>query len=254
MHPALSDAVVLTVTANAWLSGRIVRTSEPGPYAEGSHYDFFDDGPSEPPNPLAAWLKELRPGSRVVLGLPHGRPSLKDYRTTRSPAMVEGDTSSGQHQWSNDTQLHVPPNTVVRMRGWHRPLMPVHLKQSSEVREAQAEFAEALSAMIEFCGRRLPEWRPWFQKPVDILAGREVDPDRWSTRFPPNVLPAQASQLLAACSASWLFQGMGSFSDNFYDADIQPDADRLGLQVFRAIFDAAAAAANASGGAIVDPT
>ncbi len=63
---------------------------------------------------------------------------------------------------------------------------------------------------------------------------------------PPNTLPRKAEQLLAAVQMAWVFGGMGSWNDIWFDGEDQQQYDQLSSRLHTILNEAIAAAANAS--------
>lgn len=63
---------------------------------------------------------------------------------------------------------------------------------------------------------------------------------------PADSLPVEATALLDACQHAWVFGGMGSWNDLGFDGNLQTEYDSVSEQLFDALTQAIAAAANAS--------
>jgi hypothetical protein len=59
-------------------------------------------------------------------------------------------------------------------------------------------------------------------------------------------LPWEPARLLAAARAAWVFGGMGAWNDRVYDPPVKQDFERVTEALYRAICDAATAAANST--------
>jgi len=109
-----------------------------------------------------------------------------------------------------------------------------------------SELDAALAAIEEFAFQNdLPSFGQAFRKGRDCLAAS----DPLSLVYHPDLVPSgllglAARQLLAAAQAAWVFGGMGSWNDLWFEGEIQAAYDRLSENLFRLLNRSICCAAN----------
>jgi hypothetical protein len=103
---------------------------------------------------------------------------------------------------------------------------------------------EAISRFAERIGSRYGES---FRRALACLDGAQPFESRYHPDLaPPGLLSGQASRILAACDAGWVFGGMGSWNDGAYGGADCEEGDLLSDRLFDGLQGALADAANST--------
>jgi hypothetical protein len=105
----------------------------------------------------------------------------------------------------------------------------------------------ALSGALAFCARhKVDGFASQFHTAVECLSSA----DPFSLIYhkdlaPAGALPLPAQQLLAACSTAWVFGGMGSWNDLYFEGD-RESYDLVSEELFTVVNEAIVAATNSA--------
>jgi len=105
---------------------------------------------------------------------------------------------------------------------------------------------KGLSEALAFCDRHtIDGFASQFRNAIACLSS--VDP--FSLIYhkdlaPPDTLTLPAQQMLSACSAAWVFGGMGSWNDLYFDRADRDDYERISEELFGAMNESIVAATN----------
>jgi hypothetical protein len=211
------------------------------------------------PDPLR-WLERLRAEGTLGLRLHHwagGRPPFSDRMAvgfagggggwlveTVKPAASDGWVGEWTLGDAKDPKRRIWNVAYVRTLADHARLEP---KTVGEER-LQSEMAEALTAIAGFA-ERLGEhnFAQCFRGGLEALSA--ADPfKRMPCRDPlvPQMLPAASQQLLTAAQAAWVFGGMGSWNDLYFEGPEGTDYATLTDRLYGLLNQAVVEAVNAS--------
>lgn len=89
----------------------------------------------------------------------------------------------------------------------------------------------------------------YFSQAIDVLHG--VDRHGYHTDLsPPSLLSVQALAVLDAAQFAWVFGGMGSWNDMWFDGEDGKEYERVSEQLFQALTEAICVAANTVSGRV----
>ncbi len=112
----------------------------------------------------------------------------------------------------------------------------------------RARFENALSKALVFCGRHNVEgFASQFRNAVESLSSANP----FSLVYHKDLAPAgtlslAAQQLLAGSSAAWVFGGMGSWNDLYFDSADKDDYERISDELFEVVNRSIVAATNSA--------
>lgn len=153
-----------------------------------------------------------------------------------------GDAWSPSWQVGNRT---APEKRIWRVTYARSAMNVAHTIASEPLEPLRAKLEGCLSDALAFCGRHnIDEFAAQFRKALECLSSADpLSLIYHKDLAPPDTLTTSAQQLLAACSAAWVFGGMGSWNDLYFDDDKQ-SYERISEDLFTAVNEAICAAAN----------
>jgi hypothetical protein len=136
--------------------------------------------------------------------------------------------------------------TYVRIAGPHARERPKQVGADQLV----AELTEALTDVTDFAERHhLDHYAQSFRAGLAALASdRPLEGVHHSDLAPPGTLPLGYERLLGAAQCAWVFGGMGSWNDVYFDRKERDTYDRLSERLFSLLNQAVVESANASFG------
>lgn len=267
MQTPIVQTLALAIFGNAFLQGRDIGAFWP----DGSVFQFCRDvrfvasipGPlmSVPrevaPDPMT-WFQGLRGRVPALLVhvVPRADPNLSDRMSVGfvgggSRWIIEAVRPGGSSLWEGVWQVgdqNAPDQRIWAVdyhrlaTDWQQPL--ARQRDLVDIRE---ELAEVLTAMAAFCDEHELGWSENFRAGLAALSSDSpLDAAYHKDLAPPGLLSPTALQLLGACQSAWVFGGMGSFNDNFYGEELQPDVDAWGERLFDLMQQALASVANST--------
>jgi hypothetical protein len=209
---------------------------------------------------VADWLRQLRDRgvARLWLVIPEAKPVTADGGPV-DEQMLAGFANAGR--WSLATtgqrngEIWRATWTVGDRGAPHRRIWSVrydgahvdHLTpQRPDLAGARSHLTEALRNAQDFAIRQQMEtWPAWFER---ALAG---DPE---IPYHPDLLPAgytsQARQLAAMAVKAWVFGGMGSWNDVYFDdPEARTEYEAISRNLYSALLTALVASVNSE----IDP-
>lgn len=244
------QALVLTVTGNAFLQGR-----EIGPFwPDAAAFAFCDtvrfaglEGEIAADPDL--WLEQLlRERARLRLGVVSRNEAGTADRmgaafANGGPRWLIESAAPGRRPdwWEPEWRVTGDPAGPVRDRRiwsvtYWRQAASEALPATRPLAELFAELGKTVDALAAFVERAapaeaMPGWAENFREARKIFDAddgqyRSGDPG------PEGFLPAEAYRMLHACRAAWVFGGMGSWNDGAYWGSIEPEGDRLSEELF----------------------
>ncbi len=118
------------------------------------------------------------------------------------------------------------------------------ISESISLRKAQSRFRSALDNIISFAQEResTRHWIENFDTAKQALDGESPIPE--SDYMPKSFLPKEAEQLFVACFNGWVFGGMGSWNEYWFEGDVMDEYNRVSDELYEAICISLIAAVN----------
>jgi len=205
------------------------------------------------------WLgREARPGKKAVVL--HQR--INDSRISdRMSAGLVGGGGRWQLKITDGNRMDVweatweignrdaPDQRIWRVRYSlvAENLTPTLPTQRSPV-EIIPALRQALSDILDFCEQHHSDgFGSYFQKAIECLSADDPFALVYHKDLAPEeLLSLSAQQLLAACQASWVFGGMGSWNDMAFEGQEQGRYEKLSDALFTLLNEAIQSSTNSS--------
>lgn len=203
----------------------------------------------------AAWLRHIRGGGSRRLSLlvgdgaaPHGIPDHVAASFANSGRWAIVSDGPRPRIWCSVWSVRNQDDPNRRIWGVEMTGQPLsaEIKPGVDLPSAQVHLRDALGAIASFAeSEDLPFWADWFATAHGLLDESEpVIP------YHPDLAPSTTSldrrRLLAAAVQAWVFGGMGSWNDLWFDNDERNKAyAELTERLYAAVLTATAAAVNA---------
>lgn len=161
--------------------------------------------------------------------------------------IVEGEKADVWNASWHVGNRNAPANRIWRVTYAQIATEVAHTIAAEALEPLRHRLGIALSGALAFCARhKIEGFRSQFQQAVECLSSAEP----FSLIYHKDLAPAgtltlSAQQLLAACSAAWVFGGMGSWNDLYFEGD-KDSYDRISEELFVVINDSIAAATNSA--------
>jgi len=254
MNGELAQIISLAGAGSVWLAGP---PDAPPPTIDTTHWSFryvgefafgLDDGPDT--STVSEWFEGLRGRGVSRLWLVTGDvgpvrhrrgPFAERYLVAFAGAgtwslLATGRTNEVWRSSWEVSDLHAPEQRI-----WHVSYRGATLDAPAEpprpdAREAALRLRDAIGATKEFAAANgAEEWVEVFD--TALRGGADTDRDLLPGRF-----PAEARELSAMASASWVFGGMGSWNDLSFQGPLRERYERVSEDLYLAALDALVAA------------
>jgi hypothetical protein len=272
----IAQVIALTTHAKAFLAGNPTIASSafyPGnsTFVFCEYVLFLDlelkgDGWKESeyaPDPVVWFsrLKEARASSVRMYNGPKEPKKLRDKHVTDRMLvgfvggggrwLIEVVTPTGSDFW--EARWEVGDRNRTDKRIWrvtygriakNRPTPPPQPHDTAAIKRHLTDNLKAIGAFAQ--AQKLEGFAKAFDASLAHL--NSTDPFKGvyhADLAPQGALPLDASQLLAAAQAAWVFGGMGSWNDLGFDGEDQTKYDRLSEELYQLLNSAIVAAANA---------
>ena len=115
-----------------------------------------------------------------------------------------------------------PDSTFWTVRFSQAPVADIPVRRP-DLHETETALVAALREAQLFARGHEPleDWARWFQKAIELCSARDPQPPYHPDMFPRTGFPPDARRLLAIATQSWVFGGMGSWNDVWFDGDDQ---------------------------------
>jgi hypothetical protein len=170
--------------------------------------------------------------------------------------LIETITPSGSDFWEARWQVgdqNRADNKIWRVTyGRIASSRPTLERKAVDINELKTRMVDNLAAIAEFArARNLGGFARAFDAGIAQLNAQELCNSAYHADLAPELaLPLEASQLLCAAQAAWVFGGMGSWNDLWFGADDQSIYERLSEELYQLLNAAIVTAANTSARAI----
>ncbi len=271
MDTTISQAVALVSHANAALRGSELadfpRSSSTTTFCETISFSEIEPGPNDTATERvvaadpAAWFALLRQrGAKyVLLHEPYGARSGATFRD-RLVARLSGanerwllevvDGERSGKLWAPSWDVHNPKaadRRIWRVSYTHiGERAPSEPPSGAQVAEAYAELERAVSEIARFARAQKSGFANLFEAALKALQEQTPDSAFHKDLAPPGTLGAAAAALLCACQHAYVFGGMGSWNDQYFDGDVGDEYERTTRALFESVRKSIAIAASSS--------
>lgn len=202
-----------------------------------------------------AWLNHIQQsGQGVKLRLlQRGDPNISDRNSVGlaggGPVVLIETHDSKRGAWRSHWQ--VTKQSAQDRRIWSvtyqespAPPTPEEVYSSAEIR---GELRSALTDAIGFSSAHNMGFDDYLLKGSETLnSARPLENFYHADVVPSGLVDLDNQQILGCCSAAWVFGGMGSWNDVWFEGPDQSDYERVSDRLFNAIMKGVMAATNSS--------
>ncbi|MFC7378092.1 hypothetical protein [Brevundimonas sp. GCM10030266] len=251
MQGHIAQSIGLTLAANARHQGlAAARWPDASVFLFCKHVRFVRRGTTAYADP-EQWLAST--GSGAVLRVASRNNSgLGDRESVGfaggGPLLIV--PTGTQSAWWSDWQ--VGDSNAEDRRIWtvtyHETAPPPAPRQPpATAHDGKARLVRALDKAIAFASAQQMGFDDYLAKSTRLLDAPEPLADFYHPDIiPEGLMDLEHAQLFGCAAASWVFGGMGSWNDVWFQGDVRAEYDRVSDQLFSSIIDALVTATNST--------
>ena len=216
----LAQCVMLTSYGNAYLHDARRVSREVVDHVAFQHTKTIQFGLARPFDGVTAfrkWVQSLKRGNVVRLWLTDSLAASGDLQAHNAEAFSNANPRGiiAEYPEANNG-LWVPHWKFTRGSKWlvaYNCYQAPALPQSEDLAAITRRLTKAIKSAKQFASGSFQNWVDWFQRALDAIElGR--DSVQW---FPSFGYSALCRQLMAGAASAWVFGGMGSWNDLWFE-------------------------------------